>query len=958
METSPTRNLVRAYLPWLIGAAMLLLYLITLEKTISGLNLMPLARAAGADWRPALTAPLTWLVTFPIRWLPAGSQLIGLNLISAISATLSLVLLARCVMLLPHDRTALQRDKAIDENGFLRIRLAWVPVVFAMLVCGLQWSFWEHAIAGTGEALDLLLFAYCIRCLFEYRVEEKNSWLYKLALVYGIGITNNVAMIGFFPALLVALVWIKGLRFFRFDFLSRMFLFGLAGLSLYLLLPLVQLASDDSVSFWVALKTNLMYQKQVITFLPRWKIGWIAVYSLLPLAFAAFRWTGSFGDPSAIGSAFSNLFAQLLHAGLLVFCLYMAFDPPVAPREFASGLVLLPAYFLGALAIGYYTGFLLVTFSPPVERARRRAGLPLSVTRTVHAVVCLGALLVVAGLVFQNYRRIHDPARRSVNDYTRTLVQSLPDKPSVILSDEPARLQAVRTLLGRDSVQKHILVSTEFLPNPAYHRFLKRLYGERWPAFDKGSTGYDAKRLNQLLTDLAQRYELIYLHPSFGHYFEAFYQEPLGLAYKLKARPADSRVADLPPPGDAVIAAQTAFWDSLRAGPLRPLKARIAELPTNAERRKRYDATFVGEWYSRAMDVWGVELQRAGKFEEAYPFFTEAIALNPDNAAAMINREANAIWRKEKKRVGELSKEIVNRLNLYPGDVRVVMAACGPIDEPAFAIETARVFVQQGLYRQAAQFVHRALFYSPDDIMYQSALANLAVLAQQPDDALSQIRSLRARAGWADATPAVQIEVARVEALAHYVKEDFAAAEKILQNQIKQFPEIGGGYNALWHLHFTHYEKLKGTNEPLALAHLTNALRVVENQVAVQPQNPAAWFDHGNLCMFRGDWDRAIESFTKVLELQKDSPAALLNRAISSLQSKKLDAARKDYNELLKRYTSTNFKVYYGLADIAYQKKEWRAARDYYKEYLRYAPPELPEVKTVRERYAEAKKKA
>ena len=71
-----------------------------------------------------------------------------------------------------------------------------------------------------------------------------------------------------------------------------------------------------------------------------------------------------------------------------------------------------------------------------------------------------------------------------------------------------------------------------------------------------------------------------------------------------------------------------------------------------------------------------------------------------------------------------------------------------------------------------------------------------------------------------------------------------------------------------------------------------------------------------------------------------------------------LDAAKKDYDELLKRYTTTNFKVYYGLGEIAYQKKEWRAARDYYKEYLRYAPPALPEVNTIRARYEEVKKKA
>ena len=51
--------------------------------------------------------------------------------------------------------------------------------------------------------------------------------------------TNNWAMIGFFPAFVVALVWIKGLSFFNLRFLGRMSLCGLAGLSLYLLLPLV-----------------------------------------------------------------------------------------------------------------------------------------------------------------------------------------------------------------------------------------------------------------------------------------------------------------------------------------------------------------------------------------------------------------------------------------------------------------------------------------------------------------------------------------------------------------------------------------------------------------------------------------------------------------------------------------------------------------------------------------------
>src|SRR5215218_5211403 len=227
METTQTRSFVRTLLPWLVGAVMLLVYLFTLNTTVTVQSVFPLARAAGLDWHTVYLSPVTYLLTFPVRWLPSGGQLFTLNFISAFCGALSLGLLARSVALLPHDRTQLQRDKAIDENGFLRIKLAWVPVVFAVLVAGLQRSFWENAVVGTGEMIDLLLFAYSVRCLLEYRLEERDSWLYRMAVVYGAGVTNNFAMIAFLPVLLVSLIWIKGWRFFRFDFLVKMFLFSL-----------------------------------------------------------------------------------------------------------------------------------------------------------------------------------------------------------------------------------------------------------------------------------------------------------------------------------------------------------------------------------------------------------------------------------------------------------------------------------------------------------------------------------------------------------------------------------------------------------------------------------------------------------------------------------------------------------------------------------------------------------
>jgi tetratricopeptide (TPR) repeat protein len=559
-----------------------------------------------------------------------------------------------------------------------------------------------------------------------------------------------------------------------------------------------------------------------------------------------------------------------------------------------------------------------------------------------------------------NYPKIRETTSRALHEYATGLANSLPDK-ALVLSDDPMRLHAVRTVLGSAALEKHILLDTTSLGEPAYHRFLRGRYGDRWPAvaLEKNASAYTPEQMIQLFMDLRAQYELIYLHPSFGNYFEAFYLEPRQLAYALKPHPPNVPEAELPAPDAALVAEQAKLWESLLSGPLKSLRADVKNLPAERARRKGLDAAFVGECYSRALDFWGVELQRAGRFDEAVKFFEEAVALNPDNAAALINRDANIAWRTERKHIARFSKEIEDKLALYPGDFRGLLNTCGPIDEPAFAMEFVRVFVQAALYRQAAQNVHRALVYAPDDILYQSTLANLNVLSQRPDVALTQIKTIRSQPSWQSAEPTLQIEVARVEAVAHYVKDDFPAAEKILRDQIRRFPQVDAGYDALWQLHLAYHDKLRNaTNNAAAGAHLTNAFQVVEEHIKVRPQNANAWFNHGNLCMFIGDWEAAIASYTKVLELQKESPAALLNRAIANLQSKKLDAAKRDYNELLKRYTTTNYKIYYGLGEIAYQEQKWEKARDYYKEYLRYAPPQLPEAKTVRERLEEVKKKA
>jgi hypothetical protein len=224
---------VQRRLPWVVAGVFLLVYGLTLGRWVSYQGLPTLARAAGWEWQLAFHAPLHYLLTYPVRWLPAGWQVIAVNAFSMVCSLLTLAILARSVAILPHDRTRDQRQLERNEFSLLGIPGAWLPPIFAALVCGLQLTFWQHATVSTLEALDLLLFAYCTRCLLEYRLDGRDSWLYRMSFVLGLGITSNFAMIGFSPAFLIALVWMKKRSFFNVRFLVKMALDRFCGLLLY-----------------------------------------------------------------------------------------------------------------------------------------------------------------------------------------------------------------------------------------------------------------------------------------------------------------------------------------------------------------------------------------------------------------------------------------------------------------------------------------------------------------------------------------------------------------------------------------------------------------------------------------------------------------------------------------------------------------------------------------------------
>jgi len=128
-------NFVPIYrrLPVQVTLAALMVYAISLSHGVT-LNSLPLAaKVAGWDWQPMNSQPLLWLFTLPLRWLPGGWVVWGLNLFSALCGALTLGLLARSLELADWDRP-------------LQMLGAWpakLPILLACVVCGLEFNFWR-----------------------------------------------------------------------------------------------------------------------------------------------------------------------------------------------------------------------------------------------------------------------------------------------------------------------------------------------------------------------------------------------------------------------------------------------------------------------------------------------------------------------------------------------------------------------------------------------------------------------------------------------------------------------------------------------------------------------------------------------------------------------------------------------------------------------------------------------
>ena len=894
-ESSNPLRFAAVVLPWLLAGVMSTVYLLTLNHWVALGSLELVANVSGLSPRVELFGPVTYLVTWPFRWLPVAWIPPALNLFSAACAALSLAWLARAVALLPHDRTDDQRLRLRKGTPLLTLRSAWLPPTLAVLVCGWQLTFWEHAVAATGEMFNLLLFAYLVRGLLELRADENNARLLRLALVYGLAVANNWAMAAFAPLFFLAAVWAARANPFRVSLLEceieqfndrELSLFArfrqalqpfnpglclgcfLAGLCLLLFLPLVASSADNAqMEFWPTLRSTLRLYKRFLLAVPISTVLLLCLGSVLPALFMTLRWgrrqrSGIVGDKLAAGMFHG------LHALFLIVCLWAALDLPLSPRRLGVGFPFLPLYYLGALSAGYFSGYFLLVFGTPPRDTPRQTRLLTRVVNVAPTAAVWVALVVVPGLMLHKslpyilWRRTG-----ALESFATQLERCLPPPGAVILGDGSFDLLCLQTTLirrGQQTAYLPIDVSS-LVRDPGYFDILR----QRHPEFNLApsllhlpSELTNPPVLMAWFASLVAAREVYYLHPFFGGLGESFAFQPRGLFYQLK--PGAANVLEERPLPPEVLAENRAFWQAFIAEPLPELVRHIPSpeqlsqpgslqrLLQKAVREPERDpwAVVVAAFYSRALDTWGVELQKAGCLGEAGNCFAAALQLSPDNAAAQINRDFNQDLQAHKPAASQTA---------YPSEAQLgnrrswsqMLALDGSIDEPTACYKVGTVFAEANLPRQAAQQFARAQTLAPG----------------QPDAALR-------------------------------------LAEQLIR-----------------------------------LADYTNALAAANEALQLKPLDPDALYWKGCSLMLLKDYEGAIPLLNQSLATQTNSRTAM-TLGFVHVQLGNLDAARQAYERAAQSPTNA-YDAYFRLAQVAYRQKDTNAAIKYVELYRSNTPPNL-----------------
>jgi tetratricopeptide (TPR) repeat protein len=369
----------------------------------------------------------------------------------------------------------------------------------------------------------------------------------------------------------------------------------------------------------------------------------------------------------------------------------------------------------------------------------------------------------------------------------------------------------------------------------------------------------------------------------------------------------------------------------------------VDQLLKRAHLQKEPDrnAQFISTHYSRAMNYWGVELQKTRDLKKAAVYLQRALDLNPENVVAKINLECNRNVQSGRPAAAQISKSVEDAFGKYRrwDDI---LGENGPFDEPRFCYEEGMQYYRNSLCRQAARQFERTKDLEPDFLAARLRLAELYVISREPDDALKMLEEIHSR----PIPRTNQTELLSVEISARLAANDLNGAENTVRSALDKYPADESLVAAAAKV-FQDYGLF------------TNALEMIEKQLKLAPDNLPALLNKGYVCLHVDAYDSAIPPLTRVLTLDTNATSelhrtALLNRAIAHLRLSHWDDAKRDY-ETLQKVQPSDFRIFYGLGEIAYRTGDTNSALRNYFLYLTNAPKGSLEATNVADRVKELK---
>lgn len=925
METAvrAPRRLPGTIVPLIAAAVLFVVYAATLNPWLSVHSAGPTVSAAGWPGAKPSVKPLLWLAMAPLSTLPVSAFVPAANALAALCAALAAASLARCVALLPHDRDRGARLRGHEADPLLHTRFAWAPPAMAAALLGFQLTFWEHATAQTGETLDLLVFAACVQCLLEFRVSRRTAWLWRFAFLWGVGAANDAAMIGFAPFWAAALCWSAGLEAARIPVLARLALWAGAGLLLYLLLPAV--GSLRGEGFWDHFRYALASQKALLLGPGRARVLVLAAVNVLPLGFLAVRWRQAVSSTEGwIESAvqFGVSWAALLGNTA------MAFDPGFSQRKLAyldpasGGYALLTFYFCGALAASWVLGRLLLqAVEPAVSHWTRKDSQTRPLRLAGAAVAVAVAAVSPTILAIRNQPRVALENRPWLRNAAGEIASALPQQPALIATDDPLLFALIEAEVrqAKGDAPRLPLNLTQ-IPDPSYRRRLFRERGDIWPnlrAF-AAATNEVVGHFETFWSGPIEQGLAFYANPAVNFLLQEAYQFPAGVVFQLKRFPTTA--IEPPPLGTNETARVVGYWQSRRAG---------FEATAEAAAGGSLSALWAAQFYSRAANTQGVDLQRSGQAGAATLLFEMARQLDTNNLPAQANLTVNRALLQGRP-IPEAARK---GLNDIPPEL--LFSLYGPTDEPnaLTALGSAAMRSTPMLLRSAAIYFLRARQLDPGQTMAWLGFIAASVNAQEFQLAIDTSESLRKRGGL---TKSQSLALLRMESHAMMARADFQGAERLVTSARQSLPEEPEPVAILSEL----YLNQSRTNDALSAA---------AEWVRMAPADHAAHFRHGIALMKAGRFQEAVAEFDKSLAAAPDDESSRANRAISRLQLNRLEDAWDDFTRLEKLHPDSPL-YQYGLGETAFRQTNFAAAAEHFSKYLKTANKRAAEYEEVAEK--------